>query len=62
MKSMKCDMCENEFEAESFDEWFAQMKNHYMTDHADFMKESQNKSKEEGMKWMADMKTKFEAL
>lgn len=38
------------------------MQTHYMSDHADFMKEAQNKSKEEGMKWMADMKAKFESL
>ena len=62
MKSMKCDMCEKEFQAQSFDEWFGQMKSHYMNDHADFMKESQNNSKEEGMKWMADMKAKFDSL
>lgn len=59
---MSCDMCEREFSAESFDEWFGQMKTHYMSDHADVMAQNANKSKEEGMKWMADMKTKFESL
>lgn len=62
MKTMSCDICEQEFSAETFEEWFKQMQGHYMSDHADFMKEAQNKSKEEGMKWMADMKAKFEAL
>ena len=55
-------MCEKEFSAENFEGWFEQMKTHYMTDHADFMKQAQNKPKEEGMKWMADMKAKFEEL
>jgi hypothetical protein len=62
MKTMSCDQCDREFSAESFDDWFAQMRSHYMTDHADFMKASAGKSKEEGMKWMADMKAKFEVL
>lgn len=62
MKTMKCDMCEKDFTAESFMEWFKQMQGHYMKDHADFMKEAQNKSPEEGKKWMDDMKAKFEAM
>ena len=33
-----------------------------MSDHADVMAANANKSEEEGMKWMADMKAKFEAL
>lgn len=32
---MSCDMCEKTFSAESFDEWFGQMKTHYMSDDAD---------------------------
>lgn len=62
MKAMTCDLCDKEFSANTFDEWFGQMKGHYGSDHADFMAQSANKSKEEGMKWMADMKAKFEAL
>jgi hypothetical protein len=60
MKSMKCDMCVKEFHAQTFEEWFKQMQAHYMSDHSEFMQSAQNKSKEEGMKWMADMKAKFE--
>ena len=62
MATMKCDMCEKDFSGDTFEDWFNQMKGHYMSDHADFMAQSQNKSKEEGMKWMADMKSKFESL
>ena len=43
-------------------EWFEQMKVHYMSDHADVMAANANKSKEDGMKWMAEMKAKFESL
>ena len=62
MKTLSCDICDKEFSAETFEDWFEQMKSHYMTDHADIMAKNANKSKEEGMKWMADMKAKFEAL
>lgn len=62
MKTQSCDMCNKEFSAETFDDWFKQMRSHYMSDHADVMAKNSNKSKEEGMKWMADMKAKFEAL
>ena len=62
MKTLSCDMCDKEFSADTFDGWFEQMKGHYMADHADVMASNANKPKEEGMKWMADMKAKFEAL
>ena len=62
MKTLSCDMCENEISAESFDDWFGQMKKHYMSNHADAMAASANKTKEEGMQWMANMKAKFDAL
>lgn len=38
------------------------MKPHYMTDHADMMASNANKSEEDGRKWMAEMKAKFDAL
>ncbi|MFK8139327.1 MAG: hypothetical protein AB8E15_13285 [Bdellovibrionales bacterium] len=60
MKSMQCDQCDSVFSAETFEEWFKLMQGHYMRDHSDFMKEAQNKSKEEGMRWMSVMKQKFE--
>lgn len=62
MKSMACDICDKKFSAETFDNWFKQMQAHYMSDHKDFMEQAKNKTKEEGMKWMQEMKAKFEAL
>ncbi len=62
MKTLSCDMCDKEFSAATFEDWFEQMKPHPMTDHADIMASNANKSKEDGMKWMADMKAKFDAL
>lgn len=62
MKTMACDLCDKEFSAETFEEWMELMKKHYMQDHAEFMEQSKNKSKEEGMKWMQEMKAKFDSL
>lgn len=62
MKTMKCDICDKEFSGETFEAWFKQMQSHYQADHIEFMKQSQGKSKEEGMNWVADMKAKFESL
>ena len=62
MKTLSCEVCDRAFSAETFDEWFKQMQTHYKSDHADVMAASASKSKEEGMKWMAEMKAKFKAL
>jgi hypothetical protein len=62
MKTLSCDQCDQTFSAESFEEWFEQMKVHYMSDHAEIMAANANKSKEEGMAWMADMRARFDAL
>ena len=62
MKAMACDQCDKTFSADSFEDWFEQMKNHYMAAHADIMSANAGKSKEEGMAWMAEMKARFEAL
>lgn len=62
MKTMSCDLCETEFSAESFEDWFNQMRQHYAEDHADFMEQNKDKPKEEGMKWMKNMKDKFDSL
>ena len=62
MKTLSCDQCDQSFSAETFEEWFELMKDHYLSDHADIMSANANKSKEEGMAWMASMKAKFDAL
>ena len=61
MKSLKCDACEFEAQGETFDAWFKAMHAHYMIVHADLMKEMMGKPKEEGEKWMAEAKAKFDA-
>jgi hypothetical protein len=62
MKTMSCDQCSKPLSAENFDDWFKQMQTHYMRDHANYMKQAKNKTREEGMQWMAEMKAKFDAL
>ena len=61
MKTLKCDICDTSFEAENFEAWFKAMHSHYMTTHADIMKAMGDKPKEEGEKWMAEAKKRFES-
>lgn len=37
------------------------MHTHYASDHADLMKAMEGKPKEEGEKWMAEAKARFDA-
>lgn len=61
MKSLKCDACEFEAQGEDFDTWFKAMHAHYANDHADLMKAMEGQPKEEGEKWMADARARFDA-
>ena len=62
MKALPCDVCAQGISAETFDDWFKLMQAHYMSEHADVMASMAGKPKGEGMKWMAEMRAKFEAL
>ncbi len=59
---MKCEVCEKDLQGEDFDGWFSEAKTHWMSDHADLMAQMKDKPKEEGEKWMADAKAKFDAI
>ena len=61
MKTLSCDLCSRTFTAQTFDDWFKQMRGHYMADHAEFMAAAATKSKAEGEQWMAAAKARFEA-
>lgn len=63
MKTLSCDICDVEFTAATFEDWMEQMKPHYMSDHADFMeaKKDQPNAQEEGMKWMAENRARFDS-
>ncbi len=60
MKTMKCDACDLDIPGEDFDAWFKAAFAHYNEAHADMMKEMEGKPKEEGEKWMAEAKKRFE--
>ena len=61
MKTLKCDLCETNIGGEDFDAWFKAAYKHYVSDHSDHMKEMEGRPKEEGEKWMAEAKARFEA-
>jgi len=59
MKTLKCDLCEVTASGESFKEWMQNLQPHYMEAHSDVMKDS-SKTKEDGEKWMAQNKVRFD--
>ena len=61
MKTLKCDLCEVTAEGETFEDWMEALKPHYMTAHADVMKDP-NKTKEDMQKWMTENKARFDAV
>lgn len=61
MKSLKCDLCEFNVQAETFDDWFKAMHTHWQNSHADLMQVMAGRPKEDGEKWMAEAKAKFDA-
>ena len=61
MKTLKCDLCEAEIEGADFDSWFKAAHAHWTSNHPDAMKAMEGKPKEEGEKWMAEAKKKFDA-
>ncbi len=61
MKTLKCDICDTNIQGEDFDAWFKAARAHWGAEHANVMKEMAGKPKEEGEKWMAEAKKRFEA-
>lgn len=60
MKTLKCDLCEVTAEGETFEAWMEAAHAHYGVAHAEVMKDT-SKTKEDGEKWMAEAKARFEA-
>jgi hypothetical protein len=60
MKTLKCDLCEAMVEGETFEEWMNALYPHYNVAHAEIMADS-SKTKEDGEKWMAENRARFEA-
>lgn len=61
MKILPCDLCDQAFPAETFEEWMQAMMPHYMTEHAAVMEANKNKTKEEHDKWMEVNQARFDA-
>ena len=65
MKTLKCDLCDHEETAETFEEWMKALMPHYMQAHADVMKGkaglTDEEKKAEQQKWMIENKARFEA-
>lgn len=65
MKKLKCDLCDHEESAETFEEWMKALMPHYMQMHAEVMKGkeglSDEEKKAEQQKWMLENKARFEA-
>ena len=60
MKTLSCDLCEHEVEADTFEAWMEALKPHYMAAHADVMQDS-SKTKEDMEAWMVENKARFDA-
>ena len=61
MKTLKCDACSFEGSGETFEEWMKVMYDHNIKDHPEMMKEMMAKPPEEGEKWRAAARAKFDA-
>ena len=57
MKTLKCDLCDETADGETFEEWMKALHPHYMEAHADVMKEGNQEKRE---KWMAENKARFD--
>lgn len=61
MKLLSCDLCDEAFTAETFDDWMQLMMPHYMVEHAEVMQANKGKSKEDAAAWMSENKARFDA-
>ena len=61
MKTLSCDLCDEALTAQTFEEWMQLMMPHYMSKHADVMEANKTASKEDGAKWMAENRARFDA-
>ena len=66
MKTLKCDLCDHEETAETFEVWMKALMPHYMQTHADVMKGkaglSDEDKKAEQQKWMVENKARFDVV
>lgn len=60
MRTVKCDLCDETADGETFEDWMNALKPHYATAHADVMSDT-TKTQEDQMQWMAENRARFEA-
>ncbi len=60
MKTLKCDLCDETAQGETFEEWMKALMPHYMQAHADIMNAPSN-GPAEMQNWMVENKARFEA-
>ena len=60
MKTLKCDLCDETADGETFEDWMKALYPHYAEAHADVMSDS-GKTEEDMQKWMADNRARFDA-
>lgn len=60
MKTVKCDLCEETAQGDTFEEWIKNLHGHYMKAHQDVMNDS-SQSKDEMDKWMVENRARFDA-
>jgi hypothetical protein len=60
MKTLKCDLCDATADGETFEEWMAALRPHYLEAHADVMNDPSH-TEEDGKRWMAENKARFDA-
>lgn len=60
MKTLTCDLCDHEAQGETFEAWMQALMPHYMSAHADVMKDP-SKGEDERKRWMAENRARFDA-
>ena len=60
MKTVKCDLCDVTADGETFEEWMAALRPHYMEAHADVMQKAGH-TEADREKWMTENRARFDA-
>ena len=60
MKTLKCDLCDITAAGETFEDWMAALRPHYMEAHADVINDPSH-TEEDRKRWMAENKARFDA-
>ena len=59
-KSLTCDLCDHEVQADTFEDWMEALKPHYMEAHMDVIQDS-SKTQDDMQRWMVENKARFNA-